>query len=239
MTILKNVLLLVTFISIFGIAKAQNSNNDKTKFIEVTGSAELEIDPDEFSFLIGIQEYWKEEFDKNTDYKDYKTKIPIDQIESKLLADLGKLGIKKENITLHEVGNYWRASGKEFLIGKQLELHLFDLRKIDEIIGTINIRGVDYMQIGELKNKGITDFRKQVKIEALKAAKNKAEYLLASIDKKVGDIISIVEVDNQIDFWTRRDPSSNTLMASPGNPGSDNLRKIKLRYEIKAAFEIK
>lgn len=236
---MKNTLLFLTLIFCFGILKSQDLSKDQIRFIEVTGSAELEIEPDEIRFIIGIKEYWKEEFDKKKEFKDYKTKVPISEIEKNLLADLAQIGIKKDNLIVREVGNYWRYMGKEFLISKQIELILYDFKKVNEITKVIDAKGIDYMRIGKLKNKEITEFRKQVKIKALKAAKDKAEYLLLSIDKEIGDIISITEMNNENNFWRTQSMLSNTIMASSDNSGIENIRKIKLKYEIKAKFEIK
>jgi uncharacterized protein len=236
---MKKTFLLLTLIFCFGIIKSQNLNVEPPRFIEVTGSAELEVEPDEIIFIIGIQEYWKEEFEKRTEFKDYKTKVPISEIENNLLSDLLKIGIPKDKITIREVGNYWRYKGKEFLISKQLEISLNDFDKINRIIQTIDTKGIDYMRIGELKNKDITEYRKQVKVEALKAAKEKADYLLNSIGKKTGDIISIIELNNDSNnSWRPQSMLSNTIMSTTDNSGIDNMRKIKFRYEIKVKFEI-
>jgi uncharacterized protein len=236
-------IILIGFVFVFvflsGIAKSQNLNNEPLRFIEVTGSSELEIEPDEIRLIIGIEEYWKEEFDKKTTFKDYKTKTPLTEIEKNLIEDLNKIGIPKEHIFIREVGNFWRYKGKEFLFSKQFELILTDFKKVDEIINTINTRGIGYMRIGELKNKNITEFRKQVKIESLKAAKMKAEYLLSSINKKVGEVISIVEMNENNDLWQPKNLTSNVVMQSNENSGIDNFRKIKLRYETRVKFEIK
>ncbi|OQX79291.1 MAG: hypothetical protein B6D64_05050 [Bacteroidetes bacterium 4484_276] len=236
---MKNTLLFLTlfFCSVF--LKSQDLYKAQIRFIEVTGSAELEIEPDEIRFIIGIKEYWKEEFDKRTKFKDYKTKVPISVIEKNLVADLAQVGIQKDNLIFREVGNYFRYNGKEFLISKQIELILYDFKTVNEITMVIDTKGIDYMRIGELKNKEITEFRKQVKIEALKAAKEKAKYLLASIDKEIGDVISITEMNSENNFLMPQSITSNTIMGSLDNPGIENIRKIKLRYEIKAKFEIK
>lgn len=236
---MKYAFLLLIFISCSGVIKSQSPNNEPLKFIEVTGSAELEIDPDEIRLIIGLEEYWKEEFDKKTEFKDYKTKIQIAEIEKNLLNDLAKIGITNDKIIVREVGNYWRYTGKEFLVNKQFEVIVNDFKKIDEIIKVISTRGVGYMRIGELKNKDITEFRKKVKIEALKAAKEKADYLLKSIDRQVGNIISVIEPDEQVNYWGAQSQASNMVMATSDDTGADNFRKIKLRYEIKAKFEIK
>ena len=49
------------------------------------------------------------------------------------------------------------------------------------------------MRIGELKNKDMQVYRQQSKIEALKAAKKKAEYWVEALGKRLGDVIRIVE----------------------------------------------
>jgi len=192
---MKTLIILFAIILISGIARSQNISNETIRFIEVTGSSELEIDPDEIRFEIGIEEYWKEEFEKKTEFKDYKTKVPIAEIESQLLADLAKIGIRKESIVVKEVGNYWRHRGKEFMISKQLEITLFDFKKVEEITNSIDTKGINFMVIKELKNKNMTEYRKQVKIEALKAAQAKADYLVQSLGKQIGDVYSIYEIN--------------------------------------------
>ena len=236
---MKNILFLAAFLFCSCPVKSQEPNHEPLRFIEVTGSAELEIEPDEIRLIIGIEEYWKEEFEKRTEFEDYKTKIPMGEIEKNLLTDLATIGIQKENIIIREVGNYWRYKGKEFLISKQLELILHDFKKVNEIISVINTKGISYMRIGELKNKEITEYRKQVKIEALKAAKSKAAYLLSGIDKQLGDIISIVELTDDNNYRRPQPLLSNTMMATSEDSEIENFKKIKLRYEIKAKFEIK
>ena len=230
----------ILLMSLFVVLNTFSQETDNTlRYIEVTGSAEMEVEPDEIKFIIGIQEYWEEEFEKGKEFKDYKTKVPIDKIESNLLKDLNTIRIDKNQIIIKEVGNYWRFKGKEFLISKQFEITLYDFNKVNEITNVINTKGIDYMQIGELKNKDLTEFRKEVKINALKAAKEKATYLLESLNKECGDIISIVEIDNDTPVWRPQAMTSNTIMASSDDSGVDNFKKIKLRYEIKAKFEIK
>ncbi len=209
------------------------------KYIEVTGSAEMFVDPDEFIFIIGIEEYWKEEFEKKKEFKDYKTKVEITEIEEHLIKDLNGLGIATEKIKSTEVGNYWRYSGKEFLVSKRLEISLNDFKLINQIISKLDRKGIDYMRIGELKNKDLVNYRKDVKKQALLAAKEKAEYLLETIGKEVGDVISITEVNSNNYFWQPAMSMSNSLMNSGGNSEVENEKKIKLRFEINAKFEIK
>jgi uncharacterized protein len=84
-------LILGTFIS-----KHSNSQNitavveDKTKKIEVTGSAEMQIVPDEIFVDFTLQEY----------YNKQKSKIDIDQIQRDFLDRCNEAGISKDRIKI-------------------------------------------------------------------------------------------------------------------------------------------
>ena len=98
------------------------------------------------------------------------------------------------------------------------------------------------MGISELKNKNITEYRKQVKIEAMKAAKEKATYLLQSIGENIGRVITVIEMENNNSYFRReQNMFSNTMLTddSPISGTEENVKKIKLKYEIKVRFEIK
>lgn len=211
----------------------------ESKYIEVTGSAEMLIDPDSFIFVIGIEEYWKEEFEDKKKFEDYKNKVHISDIEGKLLNDLYTIGIDKDVIKSTDVGNYWRYRGKEFLISKRIEITLTDFDRINQMIEKLDRKGIDYMRIGALKHKDLVNYRKDVKKQALLAAKDKAIYLLETLDKQVGDVISITEIESNNYGWQPEMRLSNAVMDAGSNPSAEVEKKIKLRYEIKAKFEIK
>lgn len=235
---MKNLILLLSLIFISGFTKSQDLFDQTGRFIEVTGSAEMEVEPDQIQFIIGIEEYWSEEFDKKADFKDYVTKVPITTIEDSLLKDLELIGITQESIRLIEVGNYWRNMGKEFLKQKRFLLKLDSFDELNNITKSINTLGISYMHIDQLNNDNISEFRKQVKIMALKAAKDKAEYLLQSLDLELGQVISIEELPDGNQSWRRNDERSNLVMSSHEDAGIRSVKKINLRYEIRAKFEI-
>ncbi|ANQ52581.1 SIMPL domain-containing protein [Flammeovirga sp. MY04] len=210
-----------------------------SKYIEVTGSAEMFVEADEFVFVIGISEYWIEEFEKKKEFKDYKNKVAIGEIESQLLKDLKAIGIKKDQIKSTEVGNYWRHQGKEFLVSKKLEISLTDFSVINKIVSTVDRKGIKNMYIGELKNKELPNFRKDVKKQALLAAKEKAEYLVETLGNELGSIISIEEINNDNAYYRPAAARSNVMMSAGESAEADTEKNIKLRYEIRTRFEIK
>ena len=215
---------------------AQEDNN--SRYIEVTGSSETEIIPDEIHFMITIKEYWQEEFEKKSKPEDYQTKVPVNEIEHNLMSALKQAGIAPSDIQTKEVGDYWRERGKDFLISKTFDIKLQNPDQINRIIQTVNTKGIQSMNIGELKNKDLQEYRKQGNIEALKAARQTADYLVAAMGQKLGNVLRIVEPEERsFSYFQPQSAMSNVAIPSyDSNP--ENFRTIKLRYQMTARFEI-
>lgn len=207
------------------------------RYIEVTGSSEIEIEPDEIHYIIEIREYWEEEFINKAKPEDYRTKVPLSKIEESLRKSLANAGIRESAIRTQEIGEHWRERGKDFLIGKQFDITLDSFDKIDEIISHISTRGINAMRIGELKNKNIADYRQKGKIEALKAAREKAIYLVEAMGEELGEVIHIIEpAASNINPFINAQVQSNMVM---GGTAGTEYRVVKLRYEMTARFAIK
>lgn len=223
------------------IASAQDLQNNTSKFIEVTGFAEIEVKPDIILYDIGLQEYWKEEFEAGKDYKDYTTKITVDDIEKEVVADLQKLGITKEQLTITEGNNYSKIHGKTFMGTKTIQVRVGDFTKINELIQKLKTRGISYMRIAELKNKDLSPFKKQTQIAALKDAKTKAEILLTSVGRTAGEIISVVELNTNSSEGLSAEAvhALTTMSSATSNQSNTSNNNIVLNYKVKVCFEIK
>ena len=215
-------------------------NKSEKPFIKVTGSSEMEIVPDEIIFSIVIKEYWEEEYVPGKSWKDYKTKISLEKREKKLMKTLKKIGITNEQIVIADAGSYswypYDQNRREYLVSKKFNISFKDFSKLNAILTSVDTKGIKSMGIEKLKNKKITEYREQVKLDALRAAKHKAEKLLSVVDKEVGDIIYIIEGDNNRYYYSNS-KLSNSMLQLEDAPSA--IKKIKLRYEIEAKFEIK
>ena len=211
-------------------AQAQDVNE---RYVEVTGTSEIEIVPDKIHYIIEIREYFEEEFDGKSKPEEYHTKVPLSQIEQGLRKKLSEVGITQDVIRTQEIGDYWRKQGQDFLVSKQFDITLTDFKQIDEIIKHIDTKGINTMRIGELENKDILAYHQRGKIEALKAAQRKAAYLVETLGKKLGSVIRIVEGNNtsSISFAQSNVMSSNAA-------SFDSFRTIKKNYSILVRFEI-
>ena len=185
-----------------------NAQESDGRYVEVTGSSEIEVVPDEIHFLVQIKEYWQEEYTgKSKKEEDFHTKVPLAMIEKDLRKSLRKIGITDDAIRTQEIGDYWRQRGKEFLIGKQLDIRLTDFEQINSIIRSVNTWGIESMRIGELKHKDLPMYRKQGKIEALKA---EIEGLQKTVAQKSEEVSRIEAVRSE---EAQKRQSVDTLLA--------------------------
>ena len=117
------------------------------RYIEVTGTSEIEIVPDKIHYLIEIREYFEEEFDGKSKPEEYRTKVPLSKIEQGLRKVLAETGIPQNAIRTQEVGDYWRQQGQDFLVSKKFDITLTDFNQINEIIKHIDTKGIHTMRI--------------------------------------------------------------------------------------------
>ncbi len=215
-------------------AMSLNAQTNEGRYIEVTGTSEIEIVPDKIHYIIEIREYFEEEFDGKSKPENYRTKVPLNRIEQNVREVLNKVGIPADAIRTQEIGDYWRKTGQDFLISKKFDITLKDFNQIDAIVRSIDTRGVNSMRIGDLENKNILEYHQQGKIEALKAAQRKAAYLVEALGKKVGEVIRIIEQESGI-------PSlygAQSNVRSSDAYAFDNFRTIKRNYSMLVRFEI-
>ena len=221
---------LMFWITIFSLNAQTNE-----RYIEVTGTSEVEIIPDKIHYIIEIQEYFEEEFDGKSKPEEYRTKVPLSWIERRLMLVLETNDIPRESVRIQEIGDYWRKQGQDFLISKQLDITLQDFKQIDAIVKHVDTRGIRTMRIGELESKDMLAYHKQGKIEALKAAQRKATYLVEALGKKLGPVIRIVEDGNN---------GLSSLFSAQSNVSTsevssfDSFRTIKKNYSMLVRFEI-
>jgi uncharacterized protein YggE len=205
-----------------------NAQETKKNFIEVTGVAEMEVEPDEIIFNVGIKDDNKNQLADN---------------EKLLFETLKSNGVKNENIKFKSM--YQNIYSKTKIFTKNFQFKINKKTDMSGLFEGLNQKWVSNINIAEIKNTKIADFRKTVKINALKAAKEKADYLLESIGKKVGTPLEITEIEDYTSDMIMpvayRSKVANVQMeAADANVdySFDNIENIKLKYSIKTKYEI-
>ena len=223
--------ILLSAICLLAVLSLQAQTNER--YIEVTGTSEIEIVPDKIHYLIEIREYFEEEFDGKSKPEEYRTKVPLSEIEQGLREALAQADIPQNAIRTQEIGDYWRQQGQDFLVSKKFDITLTDFNQINEIVKRIDTKGIHTMRIGELENKDMLAYHQKGKIEALKAAQRKAGYLVEAVGKKLGDVIRIVEKDSGNAF-----PFAQSNVLSSDAASFDSFRTVKKTYSMLVRFEI-
>lgn len=225
-------LVVIVFITLSN-TDSQYESTDDNKHITVTGSADVIVTPDEVELEILLREY---------DVR--HTKKELDEIEAELVRILKQHGISQESIVLNDPNRYWYywwGYRNEHYKQQRFNIKVKEITNMLELIKALNIKGVQSLRIAQTNHSDLQKFRKEVKIRAVQAAKEKATYLLESIDEEVGDVIMIEEMPTNNSYWNR-----NSMMVSNVSLGHQSngyeleyVSDIKLQYSIKAKFEIK
>lgn len=223
--------ILIIFLTICSVASFAQLNEPKVRSIEVKGSSEMEVTPDEIFVQVTLKEY-----------KRGGDKVSLNTLESGLIKALRKLNIPEENLRVENVYGYnwnWRKrKTEEFMGSKSFILEVNDLKMINNLIESLDPEGVSNMNVRSYAHSQIEDLRKKVKIGAMQAAKEKATYLLASIDAELGKVIQVQEIEYGNPGYEQR-RSNFALEADVSSYQSEvDFKKIKVRAEMRVVFEI-
>ena len=225
-------------------SNAQHWAPDKdNRFVTVTGSAEMNVAPDQITLEIVLKEYGDEDQSKRPIV--IKNKTEMGKIETRFFEVIEKNNIAKSKVTYSDNSYYWYywwSSRHAGLMQKRYSLTLDSDTDFLALMQDLDFEGVQSIRISNSTNAKLQDMRKEVKIQAVKAAKEKASYLLESIGEQVGSVIQIMEVNNDSQYRWRTNQSMLSNVAinvQPSEGDLSNIARIELRYEITASFEIK
>jgi uncharacterized protein YggE len=227
-------------ITTFTSLNANAQHVDLRKKITVSGTAETEVTPDIIYINISLKEYLK---DGNA-----RKKVDITTLETQLYNAVQKANIAKENLTINNL-NSWsyqteKKKNPDFLASKQYRLKVSDLNKYNAILEAIdpkgilstNVDGYDYSKIDVLK--------RELKIKALLAAKEKATFMVEALGDKLGSVLDIQDLgDNmggmvpQYRNYAMKSMAMDAVSAESA-PEID-FKKIKLSFTVNTVFEIK
>ncbi len=226
---MKYTLLAICFL--FGSTSFAQDQN-QTKKIEVKGTAEKEITPNEIYFRIALREF-----------KDGSRKITLDQLESELVTTIKKLGLPKESLQVENIYGYnWSYKKKqpdEFLAIKSFIVKLTDLKQINDLMANLDPEGINSSGVSSYSHTALDKYNRELKIEALQNAKEKATYLLESIGEQLGTALEIQEIDYGYNQPMMARNFEAKMADSSGYQSDLDFKTIKIKAEVRAVFEIK
>jgi uncharacterized protein YggE len=244
-TTMKN--LIIAVIALFGFLTVSAQDNSKLpRTINVNGSAEMEVVPDEIYVQVDLREYDKKGVGK----------IDIESIKNKFLTAAKSIGLSETDLSVQGYsgwdGNIWyykknKKQNPDMKAGITYWVKVNSTSKMDELVNKLDDEATTNFFIAKVSHSKIQEFKKQLKIQAIKAAKDKAGYLAEAIGEKVGETITINE-PNEVGYYppVYRNRVANQSMAVEGNMAGDaaapmnvDFKKIKLQFDVNVVFGLK
>lgn len=228
-------LMIIALLSIFSISGFAQPADLRRK-IEVSGTAETEVTPDIIYIGISLKEYFKDNANKK--------KVEIEELEQQLQTAVQKAGVPDADFTINNISSYnysfEKKKNPEFLAKKQYRIKLSDLSKLNQILSAVEPKGIEYTNIESYDYSKIESLKQELKIKALKAAKEKATYLAAAVGDKIGAALNIQEINNESypQPMYRANVASFEAKAMDSSMPEIDFKKIKLNYEMRAVFEL-
>lgn len=231
---MKYILILTAFVLTLKVAEAQYVQPGQEKpFIEVVGSGEMEIVPNEIYISFTLKERM-----------DGKNKITIESQEAEMKKQLQKAGFNLDKLSLADASADYvtvKRKNKEVLASKNYLMKVATTKEVAsvfEVLDNVQALNGDIIRVAHSE---IEKYRKEVKILAVKAAKEKAGYLLEAIGESVGKPLMIQERESYDDVMPM--PRMAMMKAEASDMVQEELpelsfQKIKLKYAVFARFAI-
>jgi uncharacterized protein len=233
--------------AIFGLLTISSFAQDvKTpRTINVNGSAEMEIVPDEIYVQVELREYDKKGAGK----------IDIESIKRNFLSAAKSIGLAETDLSVQGYsgwdGNTWwykknKKQNPDMKAGITYWVKVSSTAKMDELVNKLDDEATQNFFIAKVSHSKIQELKKQLKIQAVKAAKDKAIYLAEAINERVGDAITINE-PNEVGYYPPvygRVANQSMMvekMGADAGSGTMNVdfKKIKLQFDVNVIFALK
>jgi uncharacterized protein len=203
-------------------------------FIEVTGTAQQEIDPNEIYVTLRLRE-----FEEN------KQKTTLEKIDNDFFDAIKAAGIDRKRVELADAGSKLSNLGrkqKDAFREKTYQIKLTSAAELEKLVEKLEPVKVDLFDVTRISHSDIVKLRLDLKVKALQAAKVKAETLMKGIGAEVGKPLMVREFDVE-PYQPVMNMKANYMVRSDeaAAPAEDPIafKKIKLQAQVTAQFEIK
>lgn len=236
---MKKILTLIAAAMFVIAGNAQTVPQQRT--INVSGSAEMEIVPDEIYVQVDLREYDKKNFGK----------VDIEKIKNEFLFNAKSMGLSENEISVQGYSgydqNYWyyrkNKKNPDMKASVTYVVKLKNVSQIDQLVTKLDDEATQNFYIQRVSHSKIQEYKQQLKIQAVKAAKAKAQMLAEAIGEKVGQAININE-PNEVGNYPRPVYANVRMKTEAMNqdasaPAIDvDWKKMKLQFDVQVTFAL-
>jgi len=228
-------LLIITaffFMSSFG----QTKSFLDLPYIEVNGSADTLVTPNEIFIKITIAE------------TDVKNKISLEDQERKMVAGLKSLGINTEkNLTMSDMQSnfrYYVLRQKDVMKSKEYMLKVGDAVLATKVFIKLEDLGIANASVEKVGHSDMENLKNLCRTKAMENALKKANALTKPIGAAIGSPLHIVDYSNDAEPESRSSPmvGMKAMMmndASAMELPEISFEKIKISLSVNVKFQLK
>lgn len=226
----------------FSLMAQQNSVLQTPRTIQVRGVAEAEVTPDVAYISLSLIEYYKDNNNRN--------KVSIDVLEEQLYDAAMKAGIPKEDFTINNIYSIQAQTNKKkkdpgFLASKQYRIKVSNLNAVNDLFEAVDDKGIQSSRIESFEYSKKDELERELKIQAVVNAKEKATYMTEALGDKLGKAITVSE-SGYINFpqpvMMARSEAAFSNMKMDEIVMNRNIeidmKKIKFSYDVNILFQL-
>jgi len=225
-------------------AHAQTMDNTiKQRTINVNGHSEIEITPNEIYVDVDLREYNK----KNGD------KVDIETIRNQFLAAAKSMNIADTDVVIQGYsgwdGNYWfyqknKKKNPDMKAGITYEVKVKSVDDMDKLVDKLDDQATQNFYISRTSHSNMDSIKRQLKMQAIKNAKEEAVYLASALNDNVGNALTINDPNESSNY-----PQPRVMYALQSKvagaadqesaPMNVDFKKIKIEMNVNVIFELK
>jgi uncharacterized protein YggE len=185
---MKKLTLLAFALSFILLANAQTKNFIDQPYIEVSGTADTLVTPNEIYIRILLSE------------KDTRDRVSIEDLEQKMVDAIKGLGldIEKDLTTSDMTSNFkfYLLKSKDVIKTKLYTLKVTDAVTASQVFIKLEEIGISNTSIDRVDHSDLDDLKNKMRTKAIIDAKERATALTKPLNQIVGSAIHIVDAEN-------------------------------------------
>jgi uncharacterized protein YggE len=233
---LNSIFAVSVLLSVFALPALTQDTFPRPRLISVTGTAEVNVAPDEVVLTLGI-----ESRDRDLSI----SKAQHDRRVKKLLAEAHNAGVEDKNIqtsALRMHPEYSEEKVPRFLtyqVSQTIEVTLRDLSKYESLVTKLLESGVNRVDSVEFLVAEPRKYRDEARAKAIRAAREKAVAMAAELGQSIGkpwDISedsgngAFVQANSSYGFFGNRAAANDESTVAPG--------EVSMRASVRVSFQL-
>jgi uncharacterized protein YggE len=185
---MKRLTLSASILTLVLLANAQTKNFIDQPYIEVSGSADTLVTPNEIYIRMVLSE------------RDTRDRVPIEELEQKMVAALKVLGLDTENdLTTSDMTSnfkFYLLKSKDVIKTKLYTLKVTNAVKASQVFIKLEEMGISNTSIERVDHSDLDNLTNIMRTKAIVDAKARAVALTKPLSQTIGLAIHITDMDN-------------------------------------------